>query len=321
MRGTMKSFFRTFKRLCRYFAGHAFKDVVEKGDYPAEQMASLVVEQVQMAAVRFIVDYYHHRKHRGLEGGTPYGRWLELSGKGMPPDLPAQQLKVAFGFRAKRAISKHGIESLGLSYNSNPLAFLHGLVGAQRVDTIVDAEDLDVMLVYIPKKYRGRIKQVPEDQVYLEVPSVDGCGNGKTLVDLLQARKEVRELVRKEQEAGRTFRLNAHRDFLELSQSAMKAAGLPSHELTQKQFDMVLGLIERSGRAGLGSVEYGSEETDDQDLGEPVAVSKRSRIRSAEPAIPLPSPSSIRDMSSQPAKPAPFGGSINLYKGDQIDKS
>ncbi|WAP70070.1 integrase core domain-containing protein [Jiella pelagia] len=80
MRGTIESFFRLFRRLCRYFTGQSFSNVVEKGDYEAEEMASLVFEGLVRAAIVFIVDSYHHRKHRGLGGRTPYAVWNEARG-------------------------------------------------------------------------------------------------------------------------------------------------------------------------------------------------------------------------------------------------
>lgn len=319
MRGTIEAFFRTLKRLCRYFAGQSFANVVEKGDYPAEELASLTVAEFHMALVRFIVDYYHHRAHRGLGGMTPYGHWHRLSDADQPPPLSDQQLKVAFGLAAKkRAISAHGIEFLGLSYNSAELALLHGLVGKERVDIIVDPEDLGAILVCVPKKHRGRISQLPKDCCYLDVPSVDGCGTGKTLVDLLQARKEVREIVRKEQEAGRTFRLNAHRSLLDLGERTRRAAGIPSCELSQKNFDQLMSDIDRSGQAALGDVQYGLIEHDDDDLGVQVAVPKRRKSGTNRGTGHSRSTSASSDAPSGKG-PAPFGGSMNLY-GDGEDE-
>lgn len=319
MRGTIESFFRTLKRLCRYFAGRSFANVVERGDYAAEELASLTVAEFHMAIVRFIVDHYHHRPHRGLEGGTPYGRWLELSGRGLPPPPSDQQLMIAFGLSAKkRAISKHGVELLGLSYNSMELALLRGLVGQERVDVIVDSEDLGAVLVRIPKKHMGRIRQLPAEQEFLMVPSVDGIGASKTLVDMLMSKKAVRAYIRKEQDAGRPLRLNAHRDLLDLAETARKAAGIPSNELTQKQFDLLMAEIERSARAGMHAVEHGEAEQENDDIGELVALPTRRRASPGDSATPaLPSPSSDQRISDQASKPTPFGGSMNLYGEDE----
>ena len=64
MRGTIEAFFRRFKAMCRHFAGQSFANVVEKGDYDAEAMAAVTFEEIYKLSIRFIVDSYHHTKHR-----------------------------------------------------------------------------------------------------------------------------------------------------------------------------------------------------------------------------------------------------------------
>lgn len=313
MRGTVEAFFRYMKRLCRYFAGRAFANVVERGDYPAEQLAALTVGEFYKTVIVFIVDYYHLRPHRGLEGRTPYGKWMELEKAGLPPAPSEQQLAVAFGLRRKdRSISKHGVEFLGISYNSLELARLYALLGQKKVDVIVEPEDLGYVFVRIPKQFRGRIKEVPEDHAFLTVPSVDGTGNRKTLAETLLAKRAVREFVKAEQQAGRTIRIDAHRHFLDLAENVRKRAAIATHEITEKTMDLIEARIAFSGRAGLGSVEHAAEEPEGDGLGTVVALSTRRRVETGQKF--LPSPESPLEESSP--KPTPFGGSMNLYDGE-----
>ncbi|MBS3652081.1 DDE-type integrase/transposase/recombinase [Pseudaminobacter sp. 19-2017] len=313
-RGTIEAFFRTFKRLCRYFAGRAFANVVEKGDYPAEELAALTVGEFYRAVIVFIVDYYHLRPHRGLEGRTPYNKWLELEKEGLPPAPSDEQLAIAFGLpRKQRSISKHGIEFIGISYNSNELSGLYKLNGSKKVDIIVEPEDLGYVFVKIPKQFRGRIKGVPEDRHYLKVHSVGGIGQGKSLATVLLAKKAVRDLVKKEAEAGRLIRIEAHRRFLDLAEDVRKRAGIPTHEITAKTLDLIEHRVDFSARAAFGSIDYGTEERAERGtLGSVVSRSTRRRVESNQQSPPSP----ISQDGEAEAKPKPFGGSMNLDDGE-----
>ncbi|MFB9980185.1 Mu transposase C-terminal domain-containing protein [Mesorhizobium kowhaii] len=313
MRGTVEAFFRYMKRLCRYFAGRAFANVVERRDYPAEQLAALTVGEFYKTLIVFIVDYYHLRPHRGLEGRTPYGKWMELEQAGLPPAPSEQQLAVAFGLRRKeRTISKHGVEFLGISYNSLELTRLYALLGQKKVDVIIEPEDLGCVFVRIPKQFRGRIKGVPEDQDFLTVSSVDGTGKGKMLAETLLAKRAVREFVKAEQQAGRTIRIDAHRHFLDLAEDVRKRAAIATHEITEKTLDLLEARVAFSGRAGLGSVQYAAEESDGDGLGKVVALSTRRRVDTNQKPHVSPVP---QEEESAP-KPKPFGGSMNLFDGE-----
>jgi transposase InsO family protein len=311
MRGTVEAFFRFMKRLCRYFAGRAFANVVERGDYAAEQLAALTVGEFYRTLVVFIVDYYHLRPHRGLEGRTPYAKWEELAKAGLPPDPSEEQLAIAFGLRRKqRTISKHGVEFLGIPYNSPELSRLFLKLGKKKVDMIVEPEDLGYQYILIPKDLRGRIEGVPEDRHFLKVHSVDGTGEGKTLSAVLMARRDVREFLRKEQEQGRAIRIEAHRHFLDLAEGVRRRAAIATHEITEKTMDVLEKRIAFSGRAALGAVQYGAEEAQDGSLGEVVALPVRRRAESGKP-----SPSAASEGGASP-QPKPFGGSMNLFEGE-----
>ncbi|MGB3643573.1 MAG: Mu transposase C-terminal domain-containing protein [Mesorhizobium sp.] len=311
-RGTIEAFFRFMKRLCRYFAGRAFANVVEKGDYPSELLASLTVGEFYKTVILFIVDNYHLRPHRGLEGRTPYAKWEALAKAGLPPSPSDEQLAVAFGlWRKARAVTRHGVDFVGISYNSPELGLLHGLVGKNKIDMIVEPEDLGYVYILIPERMRGRIKNVSKDTHFLIVPSVDGTGKGKTLVSVLMARRDVREFLRAEEEKGKPIRIESHRHLLDLADSVTKRASIPTHVITSKTMDTLERQLNFSAKAGLGSVQYASQESGEDGLGEVVALSSRRRASSDAP-----SSSSQLDDGNSRASPTPFGGSMNLYEGE-----
>ncbi|WP_296745741.1 hypothetical protein [Mesorhizobium sp.] len=315
-RGTIEAFFRIVKRLCRYFAGRSFSNVVNRGDYPAEQLTSLTVGEFYKSLVTFIVDIYHLRPHRGLEGRTPYAIWEDLAnraGLGLPPPPSAEQLAVAFGIaRRQRSITKHGVESVGISYNSMELTLLHMKVGQRKVDAIVEPEDLGHLYVVIPRHLRGKIDGIPADWHFLKVPAVDEERfKGKKLADHLLAKQAVRNVLKQEEEAGRPIRLSAHRHLLDLSHGVMDRAAIPSHVITEKALDLLEKRIRFAALAALGPDQYAAEETEGGEVGEPVATATRRRgIRDDAD-----SPRAIQDHDALP-KPKPFGGSLNLDDGE-----
>ena len=316
MRGTIESYFRRFKRICRYFSGQTFANVVELGDYPSERMASLTFEGLYRSAIRWIVDVYHHKPHGGLDGGTPYGAWRRLTQK-YPLALPPsdQQVKAAFGLREKRTIDKNGIDYLGLRYHSDVLGALHRLVGNHPVTIVVDENDLGSILVRVPEKAAERLGPGIID--YLTVPSVQSIPDGTTLGNVLEGIAEVREIVRQEQAEGRAIRLAAHRDLMDFGEKARSEAGVEEFTITQRQLSIMTGAIEHRGRAAFTEVAYGTDPlpTEGAEIGEVVAQSPRRRARKP-PAAP-PSSAAPAPPSSDAGSRRPFDGGMNLDGDDE----
>jgi len=247
-RGTIEAFFRYFKRVCRFFTGQTFANVVEKGDYNSEAFASLTFEEIYKAAILFIVDEYHNRGHRGLSGGTPYARWERCVAEQRPP-LSEEALIIAFGMRGKATLDKNGVTFLRLSYHSLELGALHRKLGEAKVKIVVDRENLGRILVQIPKDLVGA-PGLPDGD-YIVVPNVDGQGAGVTLVEALGGWKKVNEDARREQKEGDPYRYAAMADLLERGEAARRAAGLPSPGPTEEDLRSAIRNIEQKGRAGL----------------------------------------------------------------------
>ncbi len=319
MRGAVESFFRTFKRLCRYFAGRAFANVVEKGDYPSEKLATMTYEEFYKAVIVFIVDYYHHRRHRGLDGGTPYGKWREEASRGLPPPRSRQQIIVAFGLRDTRNVNKHGITYNKMQYHSTDLGNLYPLVGNMPLEIIIDPDDISVILVRVPTHVKHR--KGFEDKDFIEAQCQSKLRPGTTLVDVLEANAEVMEHVRQQQEAGRPFRLAAHGKLLEIADGARRIAGVPTSELTQKDYDSIKRRLDRKAQAALTDVDYAETPvvTESGRPGKVIAKSDRTK-----PLVPVKNPSQTQSpnlpqsIAEQPidgsllGKSQPFSGSMNV---------
>lgn len=215
-RGTIESFFRTLKRVCRRFAGQSFKDVVERGEYPAEAMASLCFEQFHKAIIKFIVDSYHHRKHRGLEYLTPYAAWSRDVPDMAPIPSRAQQI-VAFGMPVNGVtLDKHGLQYLDIPYSSKQLGYLMRLVGSgAKRDIVVNPNNLGSILVLVEERYRQEMTERAPTKMfydYLEVDTPILEFHGVSLDRHLEAKRVVRTFVANAQKAGETFRVSANAD-------------------------------------------------------------------------------------------------------------
>lgn len=325
MRGTIESFFRNFKGVCRYFAGQTFANSVERGEYPSEAMASATFEATLKSAVKWIVDKYHNKGHRGLQGRTPYSEWKHLTKKkegsgsgsepesGLEPPLTKLRLATAFGYRDSRVIDKNGIESLALRYNDEvKLPLLHQPVGNKPVELYVDPHDLGNIYVLVDRDFRDHEElKLHMDGDFLVIGSVGDAGAGKTLEQHIVKRKRVIELAKKLQEAGKPFRLAAHKDLLEDGDRARIDAGLDIFALTQKQFKELSAALRSSAKAAYSTAYY-PEDNDTNSGNTPpspvVDLSQQHRASLQTKDIP----SSATEGKSRPRR----GRSTNTYGDD-----
>lgn len=252
MRGTLETFFRLLKRLCRNFAGQTFSNVVERGDYDSEGAASLTVDEFFRLLVRFVVDVYHNRPHKGLEGRTPLNVWRQKVRDGLPPDLSEQQLKLAFGMSVRRKLEPSGISLMNVRYVvGDHYDKLLRAVGRTKVNVIVDPADIGSVLIELPRLAKGR-DWSPEGVDYIEVRPVEGTfpeGPPPTLDALLLNNAAVRAFVKVEAEAGREIRLRAEGDLWDAGIHAMRRAGIPTTGYTEKQLRGMIAASEMKATA------------------------------------------------------------------------
>ncbi|SFM31130.1 hypothetical protein [Methylobacterium pseudosasicola] len=247
-RGTIESFFRTFKRFCRIYTGQSFSNVVERGEYQSEDMASILMEDVYMRLVRFIVDEYHHKTHEGLGGERPYKAWQfnRADNRHWPelnPAPDADKRLLAFGLAVpNRVVGVDGVTYLNAVYTHDLMGKMRGYLGERRITIVTDPCDMGAILVRVPPDLRHLF---PCEAAYLrfDAPDLEGIG----LADWLKNNRDMRRYEKQEKLAGNPFRLTAHLDLMRDAEEARKRAGVPSHVVSEAQLNALVKLVERGG--------------------------------------------------------------------------
>ncbi|MDF1871832.1 DDE-type integrase/transposase/recombinase [Vannielia sp.] len=144
LRSRIERVFRTLgTMLMPFLTGRTFGNPQERGDYPADQYVVHTADSIVELMVRFVVDAYHHRPHRGLEYATPADTWDRLIGLyGYSPAKSAHVLRHFLGIPLKRQLGRHGVLVCGIAYTSRNLAAFFQRRGAQQIDLRIDPEDM-----------------------------------------------------------------------------------------------------------------------------------------------------------------------------------
>jgi putative transposase len=144
LRASIERMFGTFRTaIISRCTGQTFSNVVELGEYPAEERASLTVEQLSWILVRWVIDIYHNTPHSGLGGETPNSAWERKSilFRIVPPPNRDQR-RAIFGIRLRRMIGARGVRVLGLHFNDETLQQYRRENAAIDLVVKVDPEDV-----------------------------------------------------------------------------------------------------------------------------------------------------------------------------------
>lgn len=241
-RGHIESFFRTFKRFCRMFTGQAFANVVRRGDYEAEELASVMAHEVELLLVRFIVDDYHLRPHSGLGGMSPLSAWERSSNDLLPPPSAVQR-HVAFGIRKRNLrIRAPGITFMHVHYKHPKMGVLLGLVGRRELTGVINPNDLGTILVLVPEEARRAIGAAGD---FMEFKASEF--SGVPLTRLEHFNDELKRFAADEEAAGRSVRHEARHFIKRAAEEARIRAGVPSDIMTSEQQLAFLDRMERGG--------------------------------------------------------------------------
>lgn len=153
LRGTIERVFSTFHTgLISLFDGRTFTNVVDKGDYEAGARASLSVEELGQALVRWVVDVYHNTPHEGLGGQTPRNCWLALRKKvGVPLSPNQDAMRACFGLTVERRLRSEGIQLYCNKYQSHELQAIRRQYRTGQLKVRFDPDDLGHISVDTPK--------------------------------------------------------------------------------------------------------------------------------------------------------------------------
>ncbi len=205
------------------FSGYTFSNTVVKGDYDAEARAALTTEDLSEALVRWVVDVYHRRRHRGLGGETPLNCWNRLVAKYGVAPMPSVELRrKALGTRLKRTVSKKGIIVMGIRYHSEVLArwFMHATSKEVRVRFY--SEDIGAIAVEL-------------NDHWIEVPSVFDCYRGERAQTWLLAAREIRASVAAQAKVDEMVIFKAMTRIREINANALARQGLLVDDYSQER--------------------------------------------------------------------------------------
>lgn len=277
-RGTIESFFRQLKKLCRLYSGQSFANIVEKGDYPAEDMASLTYEEFYKAVIVYIVDHYHNRKHRGLNWRTPAQEWNRLVQKhGLAPTFSDEAIAAGIGLRFTAKLSKHGVLFSNISYGNDELSALHRRMDDTEVSIVVDQTDLGQVLVRVPNEFLEFV-ETPGGGSFLPVKALEQGFSGTTLVDFLAAQKLLRQSIEANRKKFDDIRIQSFAKLLAHSEEARRAAKLHDEVFTQEQADKLEKELNRLNTAAFDGPNYSDQPTaDHENDGISVATPEKSR--------------------------------------------
>lgn len=298
MRGHVERFFGTLSRqFPAWFSGRTFGNVVEKGDYDAEAMASVTFEQLHKSIVRWIVDVYHNTPHTALEGRTPRNAWLALAGdeEGLTPPPSRDDVTRIFGLRLTRKVQREGIQVFDQHYGSDEVAWLLRNRHDRDVVVRIDAGDLGTLLLEVPEDVRGRDEFAGRN--FVPVPCLGEGMDGMTLAAWLDGKEDWHRFVEAEAADGRKVRARARRELFIGGAEAMLAAGIPHHCLTQASFEKYMSGVWRKQRAAFSNP---ADRPADKGRQEPLG-----RLAARAPTSPLPTRDTAkRRRPATPERPA-----------------
>jgi len=211
LRGAIERAFGTLNILFHTLPGTTFSNVMSRDDYPSEKSACVSLQALEEMLVKYLIDIYAQRHHRGL-GDIPARRWEEALSIGFIPRVPqnAEDLLILLGRIEHRTVFHYGIDLNSIRYNSAELAPIRTMIKKHpgRFGT-------KVKLKYHPGDLCRIHVYDPFDDRYIEVPALDReythdlslwkhkviqryarlIGYGEDLAALGRSKQEIRSVV------------------------------------------------------------------------------------------------------------------------------
>lgn len=167
LKGIVERFIGTLNReVAHGVPGTTFSNIFEKEDYDPLKHAVITLDDLKQMLFMWVVDVYHQRPHRSLNGYSPAKVWLSSITREEInlPDNP-DRLDVILGTTQTRVLSTTGIQYEGLFYNSNELTALRNLKGSNlNVELRIDEGNLGHIYVIDPDdKQIFKVKCIDSD--------------------------------------------------------------------------------------------------------------------------------------------------------------
>ena len=260
MKGAVERFFRSLNiDLIHCLPGTTRSNVRDKGDYPSEKFACLTLQKLDALILKWIVDTYHQKPHRGLRNKTPMEVWKDGESEKvihLPTDLDS--LECILAMRDQKVLQHYGIDFPGLRYNSPELGPLRQRLAPGEKIEIRYRDELGHIWVY----------NKPREQ-FIKVPctNMDAVGLSRDIYD------RARELVRKEGKDAENFSL-AHRAYQQImaevevakQSNKLRQRRNAAKTETDKEGRPRQKVMPDAGLAGVAKTDIPAFEIDDGDL-------------------------------------------------------
>lgn len=162
-KGKIERLFRTMNdRIAHTAPGTTFSNIFEKGDYDPSKTAVVRWSTFQEVIRMWIVDEYHQKPHRSLDGYSPAQMWeSSIEPAQIPLADDVRVLDAILGRSERRRLTHKGIQIFNMLYNSAELAKVRRRHGENlEVELRVDEADI------------GHISVITPDERIIKVPSL-----------------------------------------------------------------------------------------------------------------------------------------------------
>ena len=226
MRGTEERFNSTIHTaLIGRFSGRTFENPVAKGKYPSKKRASMTLDWIAWAVVRWLCDEYHLTPHAGLFGQMPLKAWEEQGKKyGIAPPPGRDELRNVFGIDVRRRTGPRGVRLLGLHYQGEALQEHRRIHGDGEADLRYDPADIGAVSVKLGDAWH------PVDCV---TPGFDGVSMG----DWRLAATALKRKYGEEAALAQPVVNQAVREIRDLAKRSLDFFGLDHETPTQETVD------------------------------------------------------------------------------------
>jgi hypothetical protein len=173
-KGKIERLLRTyFFKMCHVVPGTTYSDIFARSkETPPEKVAICTFSELKAHVLRFIVEIYHPKYHRGIENSPLAAYKASASMFGITPPPDHARLTAILSVPYSRTVQASGLEINGLHYNSAALMEYRQVTGrADKVGATVDRQDIaqawwidprdgQELRIYLPEVDRNRYRGV-----------------------------------------------------------------------------------------------------------------------------------------------------------------
>ena len=263
-KGKVERVLRTyFLKMCHVVPGSTFSDIFARSkETPPEKVAVCTFSELRSHVLRFIVEIYHPKFHRGIET-SPLSAFRASAAKfGITPPPDQARLTAILAVPFSRTVRPTGLEISGLFYNSAELMDYRQIGGRERtVGATIDRKDISrawwidprdgqELRLYLPEVDRNRYRGVTLE-AHERVRALQR-NNPEMLAGSAGAERAyaiyLRQILAMAGSSGLTNRRNAMRAWEKLRSDAHAKFNDDVEETVVREGGLLDGLLDREDR-------------------------------------------------------------------------